>query len=53
MVQVVEHDRAGTTSAAKDDLVLDHKWASPFMPVPALAGTLNGGNYTITLRFDK
>jgi hypothetical protein len=53
VAQDVEHDRAGTTSAAKDDLVLDHKWASPFMPVPAVAGTLNGGNYTITLRFDK
>ncbi len=53
VVQVVEHDRAGTASAAHDDLVLDHKWASPFVPVPAAAATLNGGNYTVTLRFDK
>jgi hypothetical protein len=52
-VPVESNDGKFDTTTYSDDLVLDHKWASPFMPVPAVAGTLNGGNYTITLRFDK
>jgi hypothetical protein len=49
-VEVNEHDRAGTTSQAHDDVLIGFDWSPPFGPVVQRDA---GGHYTATIDFDK
>jgi hypothetical protein len=49
-LEVNEHDRAGTKSAAHDDILLALDWASPFATVVRSDA---GGHYLVQIKFDK
>jgi hypothetical protein len=49
-IDINEHDRAGTRSAAHDDVLIGLDWLPPFAP---LVQSDAAGHYTARLAFNK
>jgi hypothetical protein len=49
-ITINEHDRAGTRSAAHDDVLIDVSWAPPFVPLTRAEAH---GHYLLVVNFDK
>jgi hypothetical protein len=49
-IEVQEHDRAGTRSAAHDDLLISIDWSPPFAAVSVNDA---GNHYTARVTFDR
>lgn len=50
-ISVMEHDRAGKKSKARDDSVLELDWPPPFVPTTMIQ--IATGDYRLRVRFDK